>query len=61
VNAIFDTDGDVSDGPLEPSRAAGHEDAVLLEVIGGFAGVTYNNSLDHLKRIGIGFPAVATV
>ncbi|MDY7108193.1 MAG: carboxymuconolactone decarboxylase family protein [Planctomycetota bacterium] len=61
VNAILDTDGDVSDKQLEAFRAAGYDDAAIVEVLGALTVITFTNFFNHLNRTEIDFPVAAAV
>jgi uncharacterized peroxidase-related enzyme len=61
VNAILDTNGDVSDEQLKAFRAAGYDDAATIEVVGELAVITFTNFFNHLNRTEIDFPVAAAV
>lgn len=61
VHAILQTGGDVSDEQLEAFRAAGYDDAAIVEVLGEVAVITFTNFFNHLNHTELDFPVAAAV
>jgi alkylhydroperoxidase family enzyme len=61
VNAILETEGDVSDEQLEAFRAAGYDDAAIVEVLGEITVITFTNFFNHLNHTELDFPVAAAV
>ncbi|MBT8485677.1 MAG: carboxymuconolactone decarboxylase family protein [Phycisphaerales bacterium] len=61
VNAILDTEGFVSDSQLDRVRAAGYDDAAIIEMIGAIAVNTFTNLFNHVAETQIDFPVPASV
>ena len=61
ANAILETEGLVGDEQLQAFRAAGFDDAAIVEVIGQIAVMTFTNFFTHLNETEVDFPVAATV
>ncbi|UCD75804.1 MAG: carboxymuconolactone decarboxylase family protein [Phycisphaerales bacterium] len=61
TTAILDSDGFISDDQLESFRAAGFDDAAVIEVIGQIAAMTFTNLYNHVNETEVDFPVPASV
>lgn len=61
VHAVLQTGGDVSDEQLEAFRAAGYDDAAIVEVLGEITVITFTNFFNHLNHTELDFPVAAAV
>jgi uncharacterized peroxidase-related enzyme len=61
VTAIMDTNGFVNDEHLEAFRAAGFNDAAVVEVIAQITVMTFTNLFNHVNETEIDFPEPAAV
>ena len=59
--AMLDTDGFVTDAQLTEFKAAGYDDAAVIEVIGELAVIGFTNMFNHVNETEIDFPVAATV
>lgn len=50
TNAVIDKNGNVSDEELNAFKAAGYDDAAVVEVIGGIAVNTFTNLFNHVNN-----------
>lgn len=58
---ILETDGYVDDADLEAFRAAGYDDAAVIEVIGEITVNVFTTLFNHLNGTEVDFPEVAAV
>ncbi len=58
---ILETDGYVDDADLEAFRAAGYDDAAVVEVIAEMAVMAFTTLFNHVNGTEIDFPEVAEV
>lgn len=59
--AVLETDGFVSDEQLQAFKAAGYDDAAVIEVIAGITVMTFTNLFNHVNETEVDFPVAATV
>ena len=58
IDAILDRNGWVEDSELEAFRAAGFDDAAVVEAVAVIAWMTFTNTFNHVNRTKLDFPAV---
>ncbi len=61
LDAVLSTQGFVDDAELAAFRAAGFDDAAVVEVCAGIAWMTFTNLFNHVNDTEIDFPAVPEV
>lgn len=58
VDAVVEKDGSIEDAQLEAFRAAGFDDAAVVEVIAAIAWMTFTNLFNHVNQTEVDFPPV---
>ncbi|MEM9083458.1 MAG: carboxymuconolactone decarboxylase family protein [Planctomycetota bacterium] len=58
AKAIQDKKGFADQGDIDAFKAAGHDDAVVVEVIVAFTLATFTNYFNHINQTEVDFPAV---
>ena len=58
VDAVVEKKGWVEDAELESFKAAGFDDAAVVEVVAAIAWMTFTNMFNHINRTVLDFPAV---
>ena len=61
LEAVLDKQGFVDDAELDAFRAAGFDDAAVVEVCAGIAWMTFTNLFNHVNDTEIDFPRVPEV
>lgn len=57
---VIDTRGKVSDADIAAVKAAGHNDAAIMEVTANVVANIYTNYINHVAETDIDFPVVST-
>lgn len=60
ANAVVEKRGFVSDEDLAAVRAAGHDEAAIMEIIGNVVVNIFTNYVNHIAQTDIDFPVVET-
>lgn len=58
VDAVIEKDGSIEDAELEAFRAAGFDDAAVVDVIAAIAWMTFTNLFNHVNQTEVDFPPV---
>jgi len=59
--SVLETDGFVSDAQLQAFRAAGYDDAAVIEVLAAMTVMTFTNLFNHINETEVDFPLATAV